>query len=262
VTSDIYQFRGEDGSTAVLQYLAVSAKDVVGVKGDSGGSLDLRQALRDSSSIPVWQFDTTIAIAETSGLVGHDSLYEKLLLEHAPGKFELSAALELPKQNKFGLVRDTIAVERFPRDTIGISDLVLTSDSLADPPLGLFWNEGATIARPERVLSGSQPVYLYFEIYNLPFDIYQQSSYQVSYTLQLVKPTESAMRSLMAKVVPRKRESVTVSLHEIGRSHDVARMIALDVSELREGSYALTMDVTDLIFNRTVSKSTKLLLTP
>jgi hypothetical protein len=182
---------------------------------------------------------------------------------HQAGKYELSIAVEQTKQNCFGLARDTILVEKFPDDTIGISDLVLTADSVMEPSLGSFWQGSREeTPRPGHVFSGSKPVYLYFEIYNLPTDIYRQTSYELSYTLQLVKPTESGMRSLMSKVLPRKKESISVSLHEVGKSPDLVRVLALGVSELREGSYNLTMQLTDLIFNRTVVKTTKLLLVP
>ena len=53
-----------------------------------------------------------------------------------------------------------------------------------------------------------------------------------------------------------------MSLHEVGRSRDLVRVVALGVSELREGSYSFTVRLTDMIFNRTVSKTTKLLLVP
>jgi hypothetical protein len=175
----------------------------------------------------------------------------------------LSIAVEQTKQNGFGLARDTIVVERFPADSIGISDLVLTADSVMEPNLGSFWQGGrAETPRPGHVFPGSKPIYLYFEIYNLPTDIYRQTSYELSYTLQLIKPTESGMRGLMSKVLPGKKESISMTLHEVGKSRDLFRAIALGVSELREGSYSLTMRLTDLIFNRTLSKSTTLTLTP
>ena len=154
--------------------------------------------------------------------------------------------------------------EDFPGDTLSISDLVLTADSLR---IRSWVRSGAAIQpavpRPgAHVLGVKDRSISIFEIYNLPTDIYRQTSYELSYTLQLIKPTESGMRSLMSKVLPRKKESISMSLHEIGKSRDLVRVIALGVSELREGSYSFTMQLTDLIFNRTVSKTTTLTLTP
>ncbi|MCX6833322.1 MAG: hypothetical protein NT028_14560 [candidate division Zixibacteria bacterium] len=53
-----------------------------------------------------------------------------------------------------------------------------------------------------------------------------------------------------------------MTYRESGRSRDLVRATTLDVSRLRAGNYTLTIQVTDLIFNRTVSKTTTLTLTP
>jgi GWxTD domain-containing protein len=260
LATDIYQFRGDDGATAVLEYLAISDTAFLLGHDPDAGSLDIRQATHDSTQTPIWRRDTSIVPARSSG---KDTIYATLGFPHQAGKYELSIAVEQTKQNGFGLVRDTILVERFPADSIGISDLVLTADSVMEPSLGSFWRSGREeTPRPGHVFSGSKPVYLYFEIYNLPTDIFRQTSYELSYTLQLIKPTESGMRSLMSKVLPRKKESISMSLHEVGKSRNLVRAIALGVSELREGSYSLTMRLTDMIFNRTLSKTTLLTLTP
>ncbi len=256
LASDIYQFRGDDSNAVVLEYLAIAKDDLTRSKDTAIQPLMLRQALRDTSGILLWQSDTTISIPDNVTPPAIDSLYEKRLLQYMPGTYELSAALEQAQENKFGLIRDTIRIESFKPDEIGMSDLLITSDSITGPSLGVFWKGGARgVPRPERVLSGSSPVYLYFEIYNLPFDIYRQSSYQVSYTMQLLKPTEVGVRGFLSKLAPRKKESITMTLHEVGTARDIPRFIALDIGELRPGTYLLTMQVTDQIFNRTVSRS-------
>ena len=53
-----------------------------------------------------------------------------------------------------------------------------------------------------------------------------------------------------------------MSLHEVGQNSDLVRVIALGLADLREGSYNFTLRLTDNIFNRTVSRTTKLTLTP
>jgi GWxTD domain-containing protein len=257
LATDIYQFRGDDGATAVLEYVAIST---TGISLGQDNSLEIRQATHDSTQTAIWWKDTPFLPAPPSG---RDTIYARLGFAHRPGRYELATAVELSKQNGFGLVRDTILIERFPDDTIGISDLVLTADSVMEPSLGSFWRSGREeTPQPGHVFSGSKPVYLYFEIYNLPTDIFRQTSYELSYTLQLVKPTESGMRSFMSKVLPRKKESISMSLHEIGRSRDLVRVVALGVSDLREGSYSFTVRLTDQIFSRTVSRTTTLTLTP
>jgi GWxTD domain-containing protein len=260
LVTDIYQFRGEAGATAVLEYLAISTKGILSGQNSESNLLDIRQATHDSNQTTIW-WKRTPLVPETP--FGGDTIYSALGFAHPPGKYELATAVELSKQNGFGLIRDTILIEKFPDDTLEISDLVLTADSVTEASLGRFWRSGnENTPRPEHLFSGSKPVYLYFEIYNLPIDIFRQTSYELSYTLQLVKPTESKLRSLMSTLSTRKKESISMSLHEVGKNRDLVRVIALGLSDLREGSYTFTLRLTDNIFNRTVSRTTTLILTP
>ena len=259
MTTDIYQFRGDNKETSVTVYLAVAARDVTGDNEEKVDPLAMREAMQDSTQTAIWRTDTTWTPL-WAGRAERDSFHYQLAFSSRSGNYELSTAVEQVEQNRFGLIRDTILIQDFTGDRVSMSDLVLTSDSLIDPPLGIFRRaDKPDDPLPAHTLSGSTPLYLYFEIYNLPLDITRQSSYQITYTMQLVKPTESAMRGLMSRVLPRKKESITMTLHEIGRSSDVARVLALDVGELREGD-DLYRDLTTT--NRMVSKATKLLLTP
>jgi GWxTD domain-containing protein len=259
LAAEIYQFRGyDDDATAVIAYLTVVAKDSTLHLGQKD-RLNIRQATHDSLQASVWSQWGSEEVYPQS----RDTVLTRAVFLHHTGKYQLSTAVEDTAENGFGLVKDTVLFDYFPNDSLSISDLVLTTDSLRNPELGAFWRGGPEeTPRPGHVFSESQPIYLYFEIYNLPTDIYRQTSYELSYTLQLIKPTESGMRSLISKVIPRKKESISMSLHEVGRSRDLVRVVALGVPELREGSYSLTMRLTDLIFNGTVTRTTKLLLLP
>jgi GWxTD domain-containing protein len=258
LATDIYRFRGANGTTAVVTYLTIVAKDP-SLDLQKSDQLKIRQATHDSLGVPGWSQMEIEEVFPRS----RDTVLSRTAFLHHAGEYELATVAKIDTENGFGLCRDTIRIGSFPDDTVNVSDLVLSADSLRNPELGEFWrSDPVAVPRPSHIFSGQKPVYLYFEIYNLPTDIYRQTSYELSYTLQLIKPTESGMRSLMSKVFPNKKESISMSLHEVGKSRDLVRVIALGVSELREGSYSLTIRLTDQIFNRTVSKTTTLILTP
>jgi GWxTD domain-containing protein len=256
IASDIYQFRGDSEATAVVSYLTIVAKDkLLDLRKNDG--IAIRQATHDSVLAAVssgWS-------GERAAPQGKDTALSKTSFQHRSGTFQLSTVAEMSAENGFGLRKDTLSFRAYPKDTLNVSDLVLSADSVREPSLGVFWHrDQSSVPRPSHVFSGQKLVYLYFEIYNLPTDVYRQTSYEISYTLQLVKPTESGLRSLVSKVLPGKRESITTTMHEVGMNRDLARVLALDVGELREGSYTLTLKLTDLIFNRSVVRTSSLML--
>jgi GWxTD domain-containing protein len=266
VNSEIYQFRAGGGQTAALIHVTVPVRDISfdTTSGEAKARLSVRGALRSKNEEVVWQkaFEDTLKLGIREARCGSGVWRDMFTLEATSGTYRLALACEQPQSDRFGLINSPIEFQDFD-SAVALSDLLLTSDSIANPTLGDIWKgrySGKVI--PRKTFSLAERLTIYFEIYNLPTDIYRQTSYEIAFALQLVKPVESGIGGLMSKILSRKRESITTTLHEVGRNRDLARALVLDVSEMREGSYTLTMRLTDLIFNRAVSKTTTLTLTP
>jgi GWxTD domain-containing protein len=266
INSDIYQFRAGSGRTAALVDLTIPIKDVAfdTAAGRVKAGLAVRKALRSQDRELVWQkageakLDLKIGESQPDSDVWRDLF----TVESSPGVFQLALACEQQKADRFGLVDRSIEFQDFD-NAIALSDLFLTSDSIVNPKPGDIWKKqysGRVI--PCKTFSPTKRLTIYFEIYNLPIDIYSQTSLQISYNLRMIKPNESGLKRLLGKLSPDKRESITMTYRESGRSRDLARATTFDVDRLRVGEYSLTIEVTDQIFNRTVSKTTTLTVIP
>ena len=265
VNSEIYQFRASGGQTAALVHVTVPVRDISfdTTSGEAKAKLSVRGALRSKDEEVVWQkaFKDTLKLGIRDAKRGSGVWRDIFTLEATPGAYRLALACEQPQSDRLGLTNSPVEFQDFD-SAIALSDLLLTSDSIVNPTLGDIW-EGRYSGKviPRKTFSPAERLTIYFEMYNLPTDIYRQTSYEIAFALQLVKPVESGIGGLVSKVLSRKRESITTTLHEVGRNRDLARALVLDVREMREGSYTLTLRLTDLIFNRTVTKSATLVLT-
>lgn len=263
ISFDGYQFRSVDGKTALLVDMTFSAKDLALDTSVSKAAtqFSVRRVLRTRNQELVWQRsdEQSLYQKQMDSLRNAGVWRDQFALSAAPGDYQLSLACEQPRLDRLGIVNQQLRLESFAG--VSLSDLLLTSDTIVNPKLGDFWRqERQDKVIPQRVFSSSRPMTICFEIYNLPTDVYRQTSYEISYTLQLVKPTQTSFSGLVSKILPKKRESVTTSLHEIGMSSNLARALAIDLSEMREGDYTLTLRLTDLIHNQTTSKTTSLTL--
>jgi len=263
---EIYQFRGATGRTVALVHLTIPYRDITF---DTAGerakaTLAVRKALRTPDQEMIWHKaeDEKLDLSINEARRGLGSWMDLFTVEAKAGVYQLAFACEQPRANRFGLSKNSVELQSYD-SAVAISDLLLTAASIADPKPGDIWKgQHSSNVIPRKTFSLAERLTVYFEIYNLPKDIYAQTSLQLSYSLRLIRPSESGLKRLITRLRQDKRESITMVYRESGRSRDLVRATTLDVSRLRAGDYVLTIQLTDLIFNRTVSKTTTLTLTP
>jgi hypothetical protein len=142
-----------------------------------------------------------------------------------------------------------------------MSDIVLTqllagSESIptitrAGTPLPVVTNRSYLLSDTVRV---------YFEIYNLPVDLSGRTRYEITYSLQFIKSSDTGIKGLISKMFPGKRESIANTYREGGKSRDVTRDLTFAVDELRPGRYQLTISVNELVLGYKTTATTELLL--
>lgn len=196
-------------------------------------------------------------VGERESLVGQCT---RINLE--PGRYRFSVALDQPDGNRFGVVTDTVIVPDFQSKDPALSDIVLGYARSRDGggPAIVRGDSVRVVPLVDQVFSTQQPLRLYYEIYNLPTDIRSLTRFDVTYTFQFLKGSETGIKGLMGKIFPGRKESVSYTYREGGRSQTAVRDVELNVSELRPGGYRLTIKIEDLVLGTKVEGRTDLIL--
>ncbi len=251
-TESISQFRGDDGKTRVaIRLLAPLRKNLVPVDDTRLDTLRLEFAamLRNRffsvlDSTFEWQ-RFPIYVAKDFGLpyaVG------QLVLEARPQRGELTLHLRDYATGQLGFKKQIIRLRDFNSPFLNMSDIQfyapLPSDSLKDVLPVVVINQIELVPYPSVRIRRSQPLYCYFEIYNL-----QSSgitgSYEIAYTVSSEKKSQTIFQKISRLISGSKDVSISLK-HAQPIYQDTAReLIALDLSQLSRGQYTLEITVSD-----------------
>lgn len=265
---NILNFRGNDDKTEVEIFYGLATNKITWepVMNEFHGAIQYGIFVYDNNwnrviekvDISFHEFDKSeIDIASISLLVSSDKF------EIDSGSYSLSFELLEPNSGNAGVTRDTIFVEEYGRDSLQMSDILTAYNiELIDeqkPPS----RDNITIdVDPQHAFTRYQPIYIYYEVYNL-FIINEQGEnyYKVEYSFRPVD-TESLIQIHSKKLIknipfkPRERDEVWVSseIHGIGKTDFNILQIEHKLSEI--GVYELVVKITDIYSGMTVVKST------
>ena len=253
-----YQFAGDDSLTEVQVVTQMPAREI-----DDAGDADMRCVVHGRSGSEVWRSEMRGGFGRIDGDVKRDSLIGKrLTVRIAPGDYRLSLVIDQQAKKQFGVITDSLIVRDFGGKTPSISDIVLgqAPRSGAEDIAIVRGDSARVLASIDQIFSISKPLRLYYEIYRLPTDIRSQTRFDVTYTFQYISGSDKGIKGLLGKIFPGKKESVSYTYREGGKSQNEIRDVALDVGELRPGRYTLTVDVKELVIGATISRQTELTL--
>ena len=99
------------------------------------------------------------------------------------------------------------------------------------------------VPNPSLRFSRKDPVYIYFELYNLTPDERGTTSYDISYGLTRLKQT--GVRRLLRIFGSGKKPATTVTVSQLGGAPDTREYRSLDLSKAGRGEFLLTVRVRD-----------------
>jgi hypothetical protein len=139
---------------------------------------------------------------------------------------------------------------------LALSDVVLAFTIAPETKESKFVKNGLQIVpNPTRVFSLAKPVAVYFEIYHLQPDQNGETRFSVEYTL-----SQMSAPKLLGIIGGDKKTSITVRADRQVNAAFAPEFIALDVSNLEAGDYALTINVRDEATGATATKGNQLRL--
>lgn len=140
-------------------------------------------------------------------------------------------------------------------DSVNISDLEIAYNITTSGTSGLYEKQGIYIyPNPMLAFKKSEPVHVYFEVYDLTLDDEGKTRYLIEYNLTLMKADKSFFSSILNVFDDKPGTSITTSVGREGESTQSNEYIALDVSNLSKGFYKLNVKVTDTFNTASAAK--------
>jgi len=268
---DVATFRGEKGNTRMEVYYGVPFNKVrFEEEGEyyygnyqTGVFLHDRDWNRIIDDVQDKDMEFNVTEIDTSS----DDLavdVDRLEYQIAPGWYNFAIEIMDWYSDNIGTYRDTLNVEEYGYETLQISDIQLARDFKLRDSTGTVTREKLDIIpNPARFYRADQTIYIHYEIYNLFLsDFPGNTDYTVEYNIEYIGEDKYSLVDYVRRLIVNEKQDfgVTTKFTNRGREKDESSFLRIYHSLTKEGSYQLTLKVTDNIAHKSVEKSVVLRL--
>jgi GWxTD domain-containing protein len=258
------QFKGLSGKTDIEVFVAIPHTELGFTRaGESAiATVDWRQVLRYQS----WEMADSARALRSYKIRASQTdnpdlmVSDRLALTEYPDSLIFSIAITDTSSAHVGISTRELRLRNFYGGDVAISDIVLAR-RIDQPPgklayrradLGIFTNL-------DNHYFTSEPIWLYFEVYNLKKGPDGLTSYTVRQAVTK-KPAGGIMASIKGILARRNLEEIVTSYTGGSQNSDEKRVLLVDASQLRAGSYTLSLEVDDLISGKTARAAEDIIL--
>ncbi len=165
--------------------------------------------------------------------------------DSSPDQHRISIYVEGEQDNQIGGYNLYYQPERFDSSTVQLSSIELSSRIYPDTARGPFNKHGLKVVpEPAKTFRREQPVFLYYEIYNLPVDRNAAIDYTIEYRLRLIEKKNASVFSKLFGWIGGDDEETFNRVERVARDSVVYDYIGLDLTEKDLGIFELNMVVT------------------
>ena len=242
-------FRGRNGEADLQLNLGLPLDNVL-VAGDRDTTvtLDRRIALIENRTEEVRKTRDRLDLRISPSRIGTGLLaVDRVDLTAPPGPYRLALQMSRLNTNRLQAYHQEVEVPDYDSGQLLLSDLqvayrVVEAGPESDPKS--VRGQWQIAAAPSRAFRSGEPVYVYFEIYNLTRDSFGNTRYEVGYE---VRRGRKKLKTLAQKG---SGEMISVSYRQVGASPDESDYVELDLRKGRPGRYRVKMTVKDLVSGR------------
>ncbi|OGC95079.1 MAG: hypothetical protein A2W25_04770 [candidate division Zixibacteria bacterium RBG_16_53_22] len=258
------QFKGHGGKTDLEIFVAIANNQLRFTRDGeyATAAVSWRQVLR----YPSWQVADSATAIRTYSIRASQaenpdySMSSRMKLTGLPDSLLFSISIRDTLSDHVGISTNGIRLRNFYSGQVEVSDIVLAR-RIDQPPGELsFRREQLSIlsSLDNRYFVG-EPIWLYFEIYNLELGPDGKTSYSIKQVI-----SEKRTRNLLGAF----KDAVTgKDLHEVTTTYEGGsvntyenRVLRVDVSEFREGVYTLAIEIEDLLTGRIATTSEEIVI--
>lgn len=264
-------FKGEDGGADLYVHYGIPLGEEARLDGDLL-NLTVRTGtfLIDDTRDIVAERRRTLYGLRTAQVVAFDEARlwtDTQPLEARPGTHTVSVEFETAGGGAQAAQRREVEVPDYASGALAVSDLMLAyqvEEEFGGAEDGV---EGGRVRRgdfaivpaPWSVFGTDQPIYVYFETYNLQPDANGQNQYAVEVALR-PQDTSTGLARLARRVFGADDGGVAIEFEAGGTGSEDATYAILDAAGQEPGLYTLTLRVRDAATGRTAERSTDLYL--
>ena len=253
-------FRGTGGQTELQVDVGIPIDNIIRpADADTTVTVERRVALFDNRYLEVRNQKQDLAIPISDQNRGRGRLaVGQVVMRAPPGEYTLATQAWRKGTNMTEVYHDPAVLPDFRGDDLMLSDLVVARQIAEASASDTTFVRGAwrIVPWPPRQFRTGEPLFLYFEIYNLTRDDFGATKYQISYEIQETK-TGGSMLPFLGKLKGKRGETIGFSHGETGTLPSVSDYVELDLSQVKSGRYAVKMSIKDLNSSQTASRETE-----
>ena len=249
-------FRGEEGKSRLEIYYSFPLEEInfkEGIDYPLESYIDKSIILYDELYLPRQQKHERIQlVASTEDEVKSRTYINQHTEYITPGNYSVAMEFENKDSNRLAVLKAPIYVRDYSSDQLLLSDLQLSPRVIENAQARVLKpNNILVVPYVSNVVSKVNPIYLYFEIYNLLLAPEGMAEYEVEYTIKALHASSDNILNRFAKIVAfwgkeRKSESVVTSFIGSGTSSFEQIYLMLDMANCPTGLTELQIKVKDM----------------
>jgi len=256
---DYATFRGDSGKTRLELYTGVEYESLRFTKqaGQPETTTLLHTILiRDASLMHGSMDSLTSKISKPSGTASSNTYtFDQFLYYVPPGFTNIFVNTKNPEGLRESSHRFGTLLRSYIGSDLMMSDIEMASDIRAAEPgeKNFVKSNLVVLPYPFRQMKRDNPVFFYFEIYNLATTPQGASSLEIKYTASVIKQAGGVV-DVLKTLAPGRKTEISIENMRSGVGSTFIEYIALDMKNLNPGDIELTITVTDQITKKSVSQ--------
>jgi GWxTD domain-containing protein len=258
-------FRGENGQTRLEIYYGLPASEMSRLPVDKKTDrvlLDRGLAIYDSLWVEQYRIHDQLAFNMPSQKQISDNAFipGMMTFDVKPGSNYLALQVRDVVSGKSQVYQQALFVSDYSgTDALMMSDIELAFWIAPTDKEGEFVKKGLSVVpMASKAFYVNQTAFVFFELYNLKKNEFDQTKYRVEYVFQSLEKGIAPVRALrglgrVLKLRERSKE-VTISYEQTGNARDDVTYVELDLNDVEPGGQKVRVEVTDLLTNQQVRK--------
>lgn len=262
----VVTFRGTEGKTVLEYAIGLQPDDFGQFRSQTGAYayIDTRINLFSMDWEPVADARESMQRLQTTPQVeirGNPLFVFGTRLESIPGEYTLSTLVIDPETGRRASLEEKIVLPDYSGNDLMISDILPAasiSDARPDQTGRFIRGDLEIIPLPGRNIGSDQPLFIYFEIYNLSLNQFGTTRYRIEYSVSEIRSTVApvlriyqGLKNLLG--IDRQQAVLSSEFEQSSIRMDTSTYLEIDISEPPAGVYLLTIKVTDMIGGQTAS---------